>query len=836
MNSYQKLIESKIVLARDSGMKITDTDINPILFPHQRDIVKWAVMGGRRAIFASFGLGKTFMQLEMCRIIQKNKGGKTLVICPLGVKQEFTEDGKKLGIDIRYVRTDEEVENCPSPFMITNYERVRDGNITAANFACVSLDEASILRGYGTKTYQEFLTMFPDVEYRFVCTATPSPNRYKELIHYAGFLGVMDTGQALTRFFQRDSQKAGNLTLHPAREKEFWLWLSSWACFITKPSDLGYADTGYDLPKLNVHYHEIKTPYIQSVDRDGQAQMFRDASMSLSAASKEKRYSMDNRIEKAVEIIKANPDDHFILWHDLEDERHALKKAIPEAIEVYGSQDIDLREENIIAFSQGQIKYLATKPILSGSGCNFQYHCHNAIFLGVGYKFNDFIQAVHRIYRFLQDKEVNIHIIYSDTEQGILKVLKEKWVNHEKMVANMTDLIKEYGLAKEAMSTELKRTIGVNRIETKSELFTCVNNDCVDETKRMVENSIDLICSSIPFGNHYEYSACYEDFGHNTGNDSFFKQMDFLTPELLRVLRPGRVAAIHVKDRIMFGNVTGYGMPSLDAFHAETIMHYKKHGFIFFGMITIETDVVRENNQTYRLGWTEQCKDGSKMGVGCPEYLLLFRKLPTDHGKAYADNRVIKTKAGYTRGQWQIDARAKWNSSGNRLLTPEELKNVPIETIGDMFKEFYRKNRYDYSEHVKAANDIDSINRLPATFEMLKVPARDETVVWSDVNRMITLNSQQTARQQQNHICPLQLDIIERVINRFTNKGELVYDPFGGIMSVPYMAVKMGRRGYGVELNHNYWRDGLQYLRGEETKIKTPTLFDIDDFLTQKTA
>lgn len=829
MKSYQELIESKIVLARESGMKITDADINPMLKPHQRDITKWAIMGGRRAVFASFGLGKTFIQLEMCRIIQGRKGGKTLVICPLGVKQEFTTDGKKLGIDIRYVRTDEEVESCPSPFMITNYERVRDGNITAAGFVCVSLDEASILRGYGTKTYQEFLTMFPDVEYRFVCTATPSPNRYKELIHYAGFLGVMDTGQALTRFFQRDSTQANNLTLHPAREKEFWLWLSSWACFITKPSDLGYDDTGYDLPKLNIHYHEIKTPYIESVDRDGQAQMFRDASMSLSAASKEKRITMDARIEKAMEIIAANQDDHFLIWHDLEDERHAIKKALPETVEVYGSQDIDTREENIIAFSEGRIKYLATKPVLSGSGCNFQYHCHSAIFLGVGYKFNDFIQAVHRIYRFLQDHEVNIHIIYADTEQGILKVLKEKWVNHEKMVANMTDLIKEYGLAQAAMSTELKRTIGVKRIETKGELFTAVNNDCVDETKRMPENSVDLICSSIPFGNHYEYSSCYEDFGHNVNNDSFFGQMDYLTPELLRVLSPGRVCAIHVKDRILFGNVTGHGMPSLDAFHAETIMHYKKHGFIFFGMITIETDVVRENNQTYRLGWTEQCKDGSKMGVGCPEYLLLFRKLPTDHGKAYADNRVTKTKQDYTRGQWQIDARAKWNSSGNRLLTPDELKNLPIETIGKMFQEFYRTRQYDYADHVQAAKELDAIGRLPATFECLKVPARDETVVWSDVNRMITLNSQQTARQQQNHICPLQLDIIERVINRFTNPGELVYDPFGGIMSVPYMAIKMGRRGYGVELNHSYWRDGLQYLRSAETEIRTPMLFDFDD-------
>lgn len=833
--TYEDLLKAKIVLAHDSGIEIDPAEVNPMLKPHQRDTVVWAARGGRRAIFQSFGLGKTFEQLELCRLILKHRGGSGLIVAPLGVKQEFHEAAKLLGMECPYVRTDDEAHACISSLMITNYERVRDGQITVDHFTVVSLDEASILRGYGTKTYQEFLTMFPDVEFRFVCTATPSPNRYKELIHYAGFLGIMDTGQALTRFFQRDSTKANNLTLYPAREKEFWLWLASWALFVTKPSDLGHDDTGYNLPPMAVHHHMIKTDYVESVDRDGQSQIFRDASMSLSAASKEKRLSMAARVAKAVEILRAAPEDHAIIWHDLEDERRAIKAALPEVVEVYGTQDLETREQAVSDFSHGQIKYLASKPVLLGSGCNFQRHCHTAVFMGIGYKFNDFIQAVHRIYRFLQTRDVQIHLIYADTEQGILKVLLEKWKQHEQMVAKMTDLIREHGLSRQAMSTELKRTMGVERVEVTGERFTAVNNDCVPETRAMADNSVDLICTSIPFGNHYEYSASYEDFGHNISNAAFFNQMDHLTPELLRVLRPGRVAAIHVKDRILFGNVTGYGMPSLDAFHADTIIHYRRHGFIFFGMITIETDVVRENNQTYRLGWTEQCKDGSKMGVGCPEYLLLFRKLPTDNGKAYADVRVEKTKADYTRGRWQIDARAKWNSSGNRLLTPEELAALPIDVIGALFKDFYASRVYDYHAHVEAANMLDSVERLPATFEMLKVPARNEDRVWSDVNRMVTLNSEQTARAQQNHICPLQLDIIERVINRFTNAGEEVYDPFAGIMSVPYMAVKLGRRGRGCELNRSYYRDGLHYLRRAEIEVSSPTLFDLDQ-LERKTS
>lgn len=824
---YREFIESKVAMASATGFVCDQSAINDLLKPHQKDIVQWGVKGGCRAVFADFGLGKTFMQLEMLRLIVGKKGGKGLIICPLGVKQEFTRDAGKLGIGINYVRNDGEVAECSTDIMITNYERVRDGNIDPRGFTAVSLDEASVLRGYGTKTYQEFLTMFPGVPYKFVCTATPAPNRYKELIHYAGFLGIMDTGQALTRFFQRDSTKANNLTLYPHKEREFWLWMASWACFITKPSELGYSDDGYDLPALNVHWHEVKVDHSDAgCDNDGQARLFRDAALSLRDASREKRATLGDRIRKMREILDEHSDRHFILWHDLEAERHAIRKEVPECKEVYGTLDIETREARIIGFADGEFQYLATKPEISGSGCNFQRFCSDAIFLGVGYKFNDFIQAVHRIYRFLQDKEVNIHIIYAESETEIVRTLQAKWKRHEELVENMTGLIREYGLSRQAMKDNLMRTIGIERQVCEGELFTAVNNDCVAETHAMATGSVDLIVTSIPFGNHYEYSASYNDFGHNTDNDRFFEQMDFLTPELLRVLAPGRVAAVHVKDRILFGNVTGYGMPTVDPFHAYTIQHYMKHGFAFFGMITIETDVVRENNQTYRLGWTEQCKDGSKMGVGCPEYLLLFRRLPTDTSKAYADVKVTKSKAEYTRAQWQIDARAKWNSSGNRLMTGHELASMPVDAIANVFRDRMTGRVYDYAEHVATAEEMDQLGKLPATFETLQVPAREDDRVWSDINRMLTLNSDQTRRKVQNHICPLQFDIVDRCINRWSNPGDVVYDPFGGIMTVPVRALRLGRRGYGCELNSEYWRDGCTYLKIAEREVSAPTLFD----------
>lgn len=827
---YIEFLKTKIELAPESGFEVDRSKINKALKPHQEDAVAWALRGGRRALFESFGLGKTVQEIEFCYQAIKKESGKALIVLPLGVKQEFTQDAVNvLGYEKpKYVRNMQEVKEASEKILLTNYERVRDGDIDPSYFTATSLDEASVLRSFGSKTYQTFLDKFKSVKYKLVATATPSPNRYKELIHYAGYLEVMDTGQALTRFFQRDSTKANNLTLYPNMEDEFWLWVSSWALFITRPSDLNpkYSDDGYELPPLTVNWHELPIKYGDAVEKNGQISLFNEAAAGLKEAAQVKRESIDTRVAKLKEIVEASPEDHFVLWHDLESERHAIKKALPEAVEIYGSQDYETREQRVIDFSQGRTRLFATKKSISGSGCNFQRYCHREIFLGIDYEFNDFIQAIHRCYRFLQTEQVVIDIIYMENEREIKDALVEKWKNHNHMVEKMIEIVKKYGLSSATMEKRLERKMGVKTVRVNGKNYTAVHDDCVEETRRMESDSVDLIHTSIPFGNHYEYSANYNDFGHNQNTERFFEQMDYLTPELLRVLKPGRVAAVHVKDRVLFGNATGTGMPTIEPFHALCIEHYMKYGFQYFGMITVVTDVVRENNQTYRLGWTEQCKDGSKMGVGCPEYILLFRKLPTDRSTAYADEPVKKSKEDYTRAQWQIDAHAYWRSSGDRLITKDELKEIPVDNLQKVYREFSRETVYNYADHVKLAEDLDEEGKLPAVFMVVAPGSWNQMEVWDDINRMRTLNTDQSRRRKQMHVCPLQLDIVERIINRYSNEGDLVYDPFGGLMTVPMMAVKMYRKGYGCELNPDYFRDGVGYLQEAENEIETPTLFD----------
>ena len=811
-----------------SGFEVHSEDLSDCLKPHQRDAVVWALKGGRRALFESFGLGKTIQELEWCRLVAEHENGQVLIVLPLGVRQEFTRDAVQL-LHIEppvYVSSMDEVMSTDAKIIMTNYERVRDGNIDPAYFVGAALDEASVLRSYGSKTFQEFMRLFRGVPYKLVATATPSPNRYKELIHYAGYLEVMDTGQALTRFFQRDSTKANNLTLYPHKEEEFWLWVSSWALFLSSPADLGYDATGYDLPPLDVRTHLIRTKLGDAVDKDGQVKLMRDAAVSLQDAAKEKRESVAARVEMARQIVDSDPDAHFILWHDLEYERETILKEIPGTVDIYGSMDYDERERRVIDFSEGRTRLFATKKSLSGSGCNFQRHCHRAIFVGIDYEFNDFIQAIHRIYRFLQTEQVIIDVIFTEAEEQIWRVLLEKWESHNKLQENMRRIVMQYGLLGDRQAERMARSIGVNRVEIKGKNWTYVNNDCVDEVRRIADNSVGLIHTSIPFSNHYEYTPSYNDFGHNEDTVKFFEQMDYLTPELLRILQPGRVAAIHVKDRVLFGNVTGYGMPSMEPFHAMCINHYMKHGFVYFGMITVVTDVVRENNQTYRLGWTEQCKDGTKMGVGCPEYILLFRKLPTDCSKAYADERVAKDKADYPLSQWQLDAHAFWRSSGNRNLDPDELSRLKMGDRMRRFREYSREHVYDYDEHVALSMALEERDAISREFMTLP-PASTHPDIWDDVNRMKTLNTTQSQRRKQLHVCPLQLDIVERIIIRYTNKGDITFDPFGGLGTVPMMAVRLGRYGYGCELNNTYFGDGVTYLRAEEAEMEQPSLFDL---------
>lgn len=860
MTAYEDFLRAKVRLAEPKGFEVEPSAFHPLLKPHQRAIATWLVRQGRAACFAAFGLGKSVIQLEVVRVTRELAGGFALITIPLGVRQEFYRDAAMLGITVRFIRSFDEVED-PNTIYLTNYETVRDGKLDPRRFSVASLDEASCLRGFGgSKTFREFMALFAGddrvagirgegVRYRYVATATPSPNEYIELLAYSAFLGVMDVGQAKTRFFKRNSEKADQLTIHAHKEGEFWMWVASWAIFVQRPSDLGFSDEGYALPELDIRWHEVPSDHSHAGhERNGQGRLLRNTAIGVQDAAAEKRESLTARVAKLMEIRAEVPDAHRIIWHDLEAERHAIEAAIPTAVSVYGSQDLEERERAIVQFSDGEFQELAAKPVIAGSGCNFQRHCSWAIYLGIGFKFNDFIQSIHRLHRFLQTGRVRIDLIYTEAERDIRRQLERKWQQHNTMVQRMTEIIKQYGLSVAAMAQTLTRSMGVERIEIQGKDYRIANNDCVNEARRLPDNSIHLTVTSVPFSTQYEYSPNYADFGHTDDNDHFFQQMDFLTPELLRATVPGRLACIHVKDRIVPGGMTGLGFQTVYPFHMQVVSHFLKHGWAYMGMKTIVTDVVRENAQTYRLSWTEQCKDGTKMGVGMPEYLLIFRKPPTDNSNAYGDVPVVKAKPlcidedgqivpfamdkkltvtrgnGYSRARWQLDAHGFTRSNGNRPLTEDDFEGIPHDVMFKLYRDYSLATVYDFEHHVCIGESLEVTGKLPTGF-MLLPPQSWHPDVWTDVARMRTLNAQQYSKGQEMHLCPLQFDIVDRAIVQYSMEGETVFDPFGGIMTVPYCALKLKRKAIASELNPRYFLDGAGYCKSIEEEMAMPDLF-----------
>ncbi|RZJ92457.1 MAG: DNA methylase N-4 [Chryseobacterium sp.] len=829
---YKEFLENKIVVAEDYGFKITKSIGN--ILPHAKEITKWCLQGGRRAIFASFGLTKTAMQLELAYQVIKKTKQPFLIVMPLGVVGEFKRDNDLYfanQLQVEYITDSNSIENYQPKIYLTNYERIRKGDIQATKFGGVSFDEASILRNLQTETTNYVLEHFRTINYRFVATATPTPNDFIEILNYADYLGVIDRGHALTRFFQRDSTKAGSLTLYPNKKEEFWKWVSTWAVFINKPSDLGFDDTGYNLPKMNFHEVEVKNNTDDIItNKRGDLVLIKDITKSLVDVSREKKDSIEVRVQQAFDIFQTRPNENWILWHHREAERTEIEKvfARQNLQSVYGSQTNDLKEKLLIDFSNSEYQILSSKPQIAGSGCNFQRACFNMIYVGIDYKFNDFIQSLHRIFRFGQTREVNIYVIFTNNETEVLKALKNKWANHIELQTEMINIVREYGLNSDKIKADMKRQIFTKGRKSTIGSATVFNNDTVvtHQPENMPDNSTDMILTSIPFGDHYEYSDNYNDMGHNNGNDEFFKQMDFLTPNLLRTLKPGRIAAIHVKDRIRYSYQNGTSFTSISDFSGQTVAHFQKHGFYLIGKITVTTDVVRENNQTYRLGWSEQCKDASKMGVGLPEYVLLFRKAPSSKDNAYADTPVKKDKVDYNIATWQLDAHAYWKSGGNRFLSFDELKGFDFKQVVGQWKKHNTSSIYNFNEHLQACQDLEAQDKLSRLFMTLPTHSNND-MVWTDINRMLTLNANQVNRKKEKHICPLQLDIIERLINRFTMKGEIVDDPFGGLFSTAYKALEMGRGAISTELNPDYYDDGLFYLKSIEYKINVPTLFDL---------
>jgi len=746
---YAEFLDSKRIVAPSHGLDIALKDINPALFPFQRDIVRWALRKGRAAIFADTGLGKTIMQIEWARHIP----GDVLILAPLAVSNQTIREGAKFNIAVNICRCQADAK---PGINITNYEMLNHFNPGA--FAGVVLDESSILKAYNGKTRTAIIKAFQNTPFRLACTATPSPNDYMELGNHSEFLGLMSRSEMLAMFFIHDGGNTSKWRLKGHAQDKFWGWLASWASVIRKPSDLGYSDEGFVLPPLHVHQHTVE------VDKPTEGHLFAIEALTLRERQKARRDTMEQRAKCAANIIAEHPNEPWLIWCGLNKESEILAREIPGAVEVRGSDDREYKEKTLLGFAFGNIQKLITKPTIAGFGMNWQ-HCAKMIFVGLSDSFEQYYQAVRRCYRFGQDRPVDVHIVTAETEGAVMTNIKRKEQAATLMAETMVNYTKEY-VRQDLRSTERR----VSRYEQKSvsgDGWELRLGDCVEEIRNIPDNSIHYSIFSPPFSSLYTYTNSERDMGNCKTDEEFLEHFRYLVEELYRVIIPGRLVSFHCMDIPAMKERDGY--IGLKDFPGDLIRVFQDIGFIYHSRVVIWKDPLIEATRTKALGLMHKqlVKDSAMCRQGLPDYLITMRKP---------------------------------GNNPNRIAHPNGLTSY----IGQDEPSLARTDLV-YSHHVWR---------------------RYASPVWMDINQSNTLQKEMAkGSKDERHICPLQLDVIERALELWSNPGDTILSPFAGIGSEGYVSLKTGRRFRGIELKRSYWQVAANNLQ-RVADIKQQTILD----------
>lgn len=420
MRSYSDFLDSKAINDPPTGM-IDIPELPNSLFPHQRDIVQWALRRGRSALFAGTGLGKSLMELAWAQAVSRHTGKPVLHLAPLAVSAQMVREAEKFGIAAHM--------GDGEGICITNYQKIEHFDLS--RFGAIILDESSILKSTDGHYRNRLIAASQSIPFRLAATATPAPNDFMELGNHAEFLGVMSYTDMLATFFIHDGGSTQNWRLKGHAENTFWAWMASWAVMLRKPSDLGYPNEGYDLPPLHYHQHIVDVEYAPSIET---GMLFPMQAATLAERIAARRDTVGDRVKKAIEIT---PHDRpFVWWCHLNSESEAISKAITDAVEVRGSDSPDEKERKLIDFSEGRIRVLVTKPSICGFGMNWQ-HCADTGFVGLNDSFEQFYQAIRRFWRFGQSKPVNCHIIAAETEGATVSNIRRKEMDADRMAASM---------------------------------------------------------------------------------------------------------------------------------------------------------------------------------------------------------------------------------------------------------------------------------------------------------------------------------------------------------------------------------------------------------------
>lgn len=618
---------------------------------------------------------------------------------------------------------------------------------------------SSILKSFSGKVRKDITAFARHIPYRLACTATPAPNDLIEITNHAEFLDILSGKEIIALFFRQDGNSTHDWRLRGHAREAFWRWLASWAVALRSPADLGEPDDGFLLPPLSVH------DTIVEVDTLERGTLVPVAPTSRQDELRERRATLDARVQAVADLVNAEPDEPWLVWCELNDESKALAAAIPGAVEIKGADNPEDKEAALLGFATGDIRVLVTKPSIAGHGMNYQ-HCARMAFVGISHSFEQTYQAIRRCYRYGQQRPVHVHFVAAETQGRITANVLRKEREHNELF----DQLARYNTIRNEEAA-MERTETPYETGTASgEHWTLMLGDCVERIREVESESVGLSVFSPPFPGMYAYTDSPRDMGNVKSIDEMIKHFGYLIPELYRVTMPGRSCAIHLTQSAMFKGTDGY--MGLKDFRGRVIAAMEEHGWYYHAETTIEKNPQMEavRNKTAGLLFKSLATDASIMRMAMADYLLVFRK---------PGENPVPIRAGYSERYNNPDG---W-------ITEQEW----IEWASPVW--FRWRNGRD-----GGIRETDVLN---------VAIARDD--------------------DDERHLCPLQLGVIERVVKLWSAPGDLVLSPFAGVGSEGYEAIRLGRRFTGIELKESYWRVAQDYLRqAEQARASaSATLFDV---------
>ena len=740
---YKEFLDRKKHVVEPVGFEVAKHELNEHLKPFQAAIVQWLLHRGRAADFCDTGLGKTIQQLEWAHHVHMETGMPVLIFAPLAVApQTLAESVKfKIGTECRIVETQADVF---SGINVTNYEKMH--HFTPESFGGLVLDESGILKGFNSKTRMELNRFAKPIKYRLACSATPAPNDHTELSNHAEFLDAMTGKAVMAMYFIQDGNTSHKWRLKKHAVKPFWEFVSSWAIAVRKPSDIGFDDDGYNLPEPVYHEHVVSSEIKEGL-------LFAMEAHTMNERRQARRESIGDRCRMVADIVAQEPDEQWLVWCDLNSESDTLKKLIPESKDVKGSDKNEYKESCLLGFKESNPRHLVSKPSICGFGMNFQ-HCARMAFVGLSDSFEQIYQARRRIWRFGQKRQVHIHIITAESEGAVVENIKRKERQADEMYNQIIQNMSGHDLYKRTRRNEMEYKVE----KQTGEGFTAYLGDSCEVLKQIDSDSIGLSVFSPPFANMYSYMSSSRDIGNAKSSEELLSHLEFIAPELYRVLMPGRNIAIHITQEVLFKK--DHGHSGLYDLRSDYIAHMRSHGFIFKSERFIDKDPQLKSMRTRDVGLAMKsaATDSAKLTGTMPDILLQFQK-PGDN---------------------PVPIRALINHPTDpNLSNPEGWITTEdwIQWASGVWYGYHRIGKGGIRE-----TDVLQVRS-----------AKDE--------------------KDEKHLCPLQIGVIERCVKLWSAPGDTVLSPFMGIGSEGAVSLKHGRKFIGVELKESYFNVAVKNLK-----------------------